>query len=442
MMRYLLSTFLLTLSLVSSAAAPFTVGKPLPPWQTGELDIYHIHEGRGNATFMIFPDGSTLLYDLGSVAAKSQQTTVLPKYSNTLPNNNKPPYAWVAHFIQQFSPHPKELNYLVISHYHFDHMGEWDSNRKEANSGGYKLFGVTGLAQALHIDTLIDRSYPDYEHHGDIPGKLSNDLHSKNEYARLTALTMQNYQRFVYYQIKHNHLKAEKFIVGSNTQIREQYHLTKSFKVKNIIGNGYVWTGKGSGTYHFIKYAINNTLGNKIENDFSLGIRIDDGAFRYFTGGDMTGRVLTGKDINSSAEAVAAPIVGHVDVATLNHHGFDDAQSEIWVKTLRPCVWIQQNWAASQTSLPMILRTFDSHSYAQKRELFALHHFALNDLELPSLGGPHHQNPINQYYKDTMGHVVVRVMSGGKQFWVIILTSNTDNPVIKAFYGPYSSARK
>src|SRR5262245_40092140 len=95
---------------------------------------------------------------------------------------------------------------------------------------------------------------------------------------------------------------------------------------------------------------------------------------RYFTGADITGLSLGGEPSDTSAEAVAAPVIGKVDVATMDHHGFADAQSEIFVATLRPEVWIQQNWAASQTSLPMLMRTLDPRAYAYHRDLFALNH--------------------------------------------------------------------
>lgn len=424
-----------------NAANQFVIGKPLPHWKEGELDIYHIHEGAGNSTFMIFPDGTTLLYDLGDMVIKKQNAT-LPEESTVLPNNSKTPYQWVARFIKEFSPHPDVLNYVVISHYHFDHIGEWNPNRKTEPHANYKLIGVTGLADEIHIQTLIDRSYPDYEHHGDFPNPLSTYLHSKNEYGKLTALTMQNYQRFVEYQIKKNHLNVEKFKVGSDKQIHLIYHQYPNFKVQNIIGDGYVWTGKGDGTYHFFPHAENDLMGNaEPENDLSNGFRIDDGAFRYFTGGDMTGRELSGKDVSTSAEAVAAPVIGVVDVATMDHHGFDDAQSNIFVKTLRPLVWIQQNWAVSQTTYDMLLRTTDLHNYNYSRDLFAVQYFKLNDLSLPAFGKSG-QHTIEHFYKNTNGHIVVRVMPGGKEFWVIMLTSDTDKPVIKAVYGPYHSMNK
>ncbi|MEN9449475.1 MAG: hypothetical protein RJA83_89 [Pseudomonadota bacterium] len=417
------------------------VGKPLPCWQKGYLDIYHIHEGAGNSTFMIFPDGTTLLYDIGDAAISyKKQSTLLPEYSPVLPNTSKPSYAWVAQFINKFSPHPGKLDYVLLSHYHFDHMGEWSKDRAEQTQGHFKLFGITGLGEKIHIHTLIDRSYPNYDYHGDIPGNLNNYLFStRDEYAHLTALTMQSYKRFINYQITHNHLKVEKFKVGNNSQIHLIYHPYPNFKVRNIIGAGYVWTGKGESTYHFIQYADKDQLNAKEENNLSNGFRIDYGAFRYFTGGDITGRELTGKDIDNSAEDVAAPVIGNVDVATLDHHGFDDAQSNIFVKTLRPTVWIQQNWAVSQTSLPMILRTLDTRNYSYSRNLFALHYFKLNDLALPALGNPNQQKPIEQYYKNTGGDIVIRVSPEGKKYWVILLINTVNKLVVKAIYGPYFS---
>src|SRR3546814_8964776 len=37
----------------------------LPAWTKGYFDIHHISTGRGNATYFVFPDGSTMLIDAG-----------------------------------------------------------------------------------------------------------------------------------------------------------------------------------------------------------------------------------------------------------------------------------------------------------------------------------------------------------------------------------------
>ena len=42
----------------------------LPAWSQGNLDIHHISTGRGNATYFVFPDGTTLLIDAGEADPK------------------------------------------------------------------------------------------------------------------------------------------------------------------------------------------------------------------------------------------------------------------------------------------------------------------------------------------------------------------------------------
>lgn len=41
---------------VAAQPAP-EVGRPLPPWSEGELDIHYINTGRGEASLLILPDG-------------------------------------------------------------------------------------------------------------------------------------------------------------------------------------------------------------------------------------------------------------------------------------------------------------------------------------------------------------------------------------------------
>src|SRR5699024_10446593 len=59
----LLSVSLLTISTALSAAESIAVGKPLPAWKRGMLDIHQINTGTGDSGFYIFPDGTTMLLD-------------------------------------------------------------------------------------------------------------------------------------------------------------------------------------------------------------------------------------------------------------------------------------------------------------------------------------------------------------------------------------------
>ena len=47
----------------------------LSEWQPGFLDIHHINTGRGDAAFMVFPDGTTMLVDAGDMSETHPRTT-------------------------------------------------------------------------------------------------------------------------------------------------------------------------------------------------------------------------------------------------------------------------------------------------------------------------------------------------------------------------------
>ena len=43
------------------------IGKPLTPWKYGQMDICQINTGRGENYFIIFPDSTSLLIDVGDI---------------------------------------------------------------------------------------------------------------------------------------------------------------------------------------------------------------------------------------------------------------------------------------------------------------------------------------------------------------------------------------
>src|SRR5690554_6729158 len=47
--------------------AAFAQNNPLPAWEKGYLDIHFINTGRGDAAFIVMPDGSSLLVDAGDL---------------------------------------------------------------------------------------------------------------------------------------------------------------------------------------------------------------------------------------------------------------------------------------------------------------------------------------------------------------------------------------
>ena len=71
----------------------------LPDWQAGYLDIHQISTGRGNAAFLILPDGTTLLIDAGDLGvSRGPQEIMQP-----MPNDSLHPAEWIVRYITHFS---------------------------------------------------------------------------------------------------------------------------------------------------------------------------------------------------------------------------------------------------------------------------------------------------------------------------------------------------
>jgi hypothetical protein len=381
-------------------------------WKPGYLDIHHINTRRGNATFLIFPDGTTMLYDLGDKKFQAGDTTNFP----TPETNNYTPAKWVKSYIDQVMPKGWKpvINYLVISHFHDDHYGNIDDKSLKSNIGDYQLSGVTEIGDLISIKTIIDRDYPKY----DYPVNL------KSKYAKNP--TFNNYLRFLSWNKANRELKIEKFVVGSNRQIKLVNNPKKypGFSIRNIKGNQYYWTGKGNttATYDFNPNLVDEK-GDFNENPLSLGLKISYGAFNYYIGGDTPG-YQGWPDFDM--ESTIAPIIGEIDILALNHHGYKDASNPFYLKTLNPLVVIQQAIHDPHFNPKMVSRlaannfdvfTFNMHDYVLK-----------NNIE-----------NINKVYKSTSGHIMIRVMPGGKRFHIYTFNDMVMPLKVSGAYGPYNT---
>ena len=110
-------TIIFVLALLSSS---FMKAQELPSWQEGWMDIHHIATGKGENTFFVFPDGTTMLVDLGD---ETNGRFKCPAY----PDASRTPAQWVARYIGHFAADTpggdKTVDYLELSHFHSDHMG-------------------------------------------------------------------------------------------------------------------------------------------------------------------------------------------------------------------------------------------------------------------------------------------------------------------------------
>ncbi|OPZ68809.1 MAG: hypothetical protein BWY83_02194 [bacterium ADurb.Bin478] len=116
-------------------------------------------------------------------------------------------------------------------------------------------------------------------------------------------------------------------------------------------------------------------------------------------------------------ESHAAPVIGRVDVATLNHHGNRDSQNEYFVRTLQPRVWIGQSWTVRHPGEEVLRRITSRFVYSGERDLFTNFLHPANRTFLGSLAEEH--------YTSTSGHIVLRVQAKGDQYDIFILDDKT-----------------
>jgi beta-lactamase superfamily II metal-dependent hydrolase len=248
-------------------------------WTSGNLEIHHINIGQGDSALIVGPTGKSLLFDAGESSWNSSaKAQIIGPYIEAVLGC-------------------KSLDYVVISHFHLDHIG---------------YVGYGGLwhlveTQGFTVGTTLIRNYN--THLGDISGTFTN-------------------------------WKA--YLEGTG---QAKLHPTWAFE-----GAGQVDLGTGvtfdivvvNGNGALIAGDFHNDSNPPSENDYSIGAILSYGNFDEWLGGDLDGQYevagfgYTYHDIELSV----APEVGDVDVYKANHHGSSHSSSATFVNQLDPEVSI------------------------------------------------------------------------------------------------------
>jgi hypothetical protein len=394
-----------------------TVGDVLPARPDGAMDLHHINTGEGNAAFCVLPDGTTLLIDCGfGYDLKRPAFYKAPRR----PDESRTPGEWVGRYIQHFHPDGEKgaLDYLVVSHFHSDHMG-----------------GVPELAQRIAIGHILDRGWPDYQ-----------------QPPAFTGEPAEKYRAALQVEVEKNGAKVERFLPGRADQIvlRREPAKYPNFEVRNLAANGVLWTGQGTETRSRIPAGATPE-----ENTCSVVLRLRYGRFRYYSGGDLTGTVNDQLVPGTTAapaqlrapvwrdmESALAWVTGPVDVLLLDHHGNSDGSNSFFLSVLQPRVAISNVWASRQVDVETLGRLQSEETYPGPRDLFTTNGMWPGRKEhlikiYGEQGALRHIADLERLAA-TQGHIVVRVAPGGESFTVFVLDDSAETFRIKSIHGPYT----
>lgn len=393
------------------------IGQPYKGWQNGELDIHFIYTGRGESSFLIFPDATSMLIDAGDWDPKDYG-----KMCELLPDSSRRSGEWIARYILKANPFKDQVDYLMISHFHSDHTGDCTNSTPITigRNPNYKLTGIAEVGEYINFKKVIDRGFPEYSY--PLPIKDPD---------------VDNYLAFVNWKKKEG-LIPESFDIGSSSQfiLLKKPELYKGlFQVQNLAANGRIWTGHEKETIDYYDLNPANKGDGQNENTKSIGIRTNYGKFSYYTAGDISGTLLNKEGETVDLESEIAEICGPVDVCKANHHAYKDAMSQGFIKHIKASSYIIPVWDYEHIQ-PVIM------------ERMASTNLNSNNINIFPTRFPNHlkEKYANEKWINSVcqedGHIVIKVYEKGEKYNIYILSANDEKSTVKAIYGPFLSKGK
>lgn len=285
-------TLLVTLILLDIAGCRLPSEKPPEGYPTTDLSqttrVVHFNVGQADAMLLVHR-GQSVLFDCGSPLEDPERVMkVIP--SRLLSLTGK-----------------RHIDYVVISHYHQDHLGNpGRGGPKTRRSGLYSLLDDANIT----VGTLIDRGR----------WALGKPSATYKKYHRATQRWLQ--ERKVR---EHRTVKT-----GDTLQLDRDLRIT-------------FVAASGNGLFEelYVRYSDFLQEFPPSENDFSLAAVVELGDFELFVGGDLTGENIVrrfgrqGTSYNDIESWIAAD-VGPVEMYRVNHHGSAHSSNPCFLDHLEP----------------------------------------------------------------------------------------------------------
>lgn len=365
-----------------------------PGWKPGELDIHFIQTGRGEQTFFILPDGTTMLVDCGDYYHPPfVKDNVIPLQ----PSGERLGGDWVARYVSRLIPQ-KSIDYFLLTHWHGDHSGSCVRGF-DTTADGRKVCGITKFAETFDIRHYFDHQYPKFACYGYDADPQSYEM--------------------VRPWIEHMHnrcgMEAHSFEVGADDQLRllgsDARKYRDVFRIRNLHTNCRYWDGHGKVTDYAPEYIRREPkMNGKIyENSLSLGFRLEYGDFRAYFGGDID---------YPDYEEKLAPTIGKVDVCKENHHGCPSSMGAALCQALQAKLYMSSIWSPKQLAR-------NNLRHMTSRELYPGKRYICPGYFPPARRDHFKGEAFLTDFLPVQGHTVVKVDPMGKG-WQFFILSATD----------------
>src|SRR5579884_3653252 len=239
------------------------------PLSAKTLDMFFVDVEGGQATLIVAPSGQSLLVDTGWRGFNNRDADRIYQAAK--------------------KAHVKKIDYVVITHYHRDHVG-----------------GAPQLIDRMPVGTFID--------HGP---NMENTREPKEDYA--------DYQRIL--------SRAQHMVVKAGDTIP-----LKGVDIRVVSANGDVIASplEGAGQQNAACSSAHPKETDTSENARSLGFVLTWGNFRFLDLGDLTWN----KELQ-----LMCPVnkLGNIDLFLVSHHGFDQSNSPQLVDAIHPRVAVMDN---------------------------------------------------------------------------------------------------
>lgn len=383
----------------------------LKPWSPGTLDIHCINTGRGESTFFVLPDGTTMLVDAaGSTLKQHKHMPTPPKPDSSVTSGRV-----IIDYIRHFAPkgHSDTLDWFVLTHYHADHMGELSKDTPAHPKAGFRLTSLCEVGSEIPIRYFLSRGDP-------TEVKSSGMTNEKN---------MANFAKFLNWTRKANGTRYDFFEPAADDQIHPVRKPVKDFTIRNLAANGrYRLPGTNEWATDIPDKSVLESLGDPKafpgENVFSTAFILSYGAFDYFCGGDLQ---YSNKSLHPyfDIEEPVSRVCSKVEVMKASHHCTKGANGQPILDALRPDAVVAHVWRDVQPNPETLGRVYKANPGCM---VFLTN---LSDSNKPVIAD------YLDRIQSTSGHILIRVTGGGRKYTIYTLDDTSSSYRITGKWGPF-----